>query len=318
MTSPTSPTDDTDKPAAGKLGLYVEGLDAGNELPMFSEQLLRLLSLCIEDPAAARKLVELVGEDYALTCKVLQLSNSFHYNRSNHPIESLSHAIVILGAGTVQNLASTLACFQSSEQRSTILQHLMIRSMLSAQVASITADISGFTDREVTYLAGMLQNLGEILVAHHSPARYAAIEGHIKAGYSRDDACLREMGFTFESLAKVVGRRWKLSPRVCSIWDLDTASTDLTMLARFANELTRVMTLGPTTSRKAGVSILLMRYGWSLRLTAEEIAEVWDRALADTKETFDTLGVSVSSISLPMVNAAAYGGNAAQSSGVGA
>ena len=101
---------------------------------------------------------------------------------------------------------------------------------------------------------------------------------------------MKEIGFTFDALARVVGRRWKLSPRVCSLWDPGSASTDLTMLARFANELTRVMTLGATTSQKAGVSLLLMRYGWSLRLTAEEIAEVWDRAIDDTRPTFDSLG----------------------------
>ena len=294
-------TDQSEKPVPGKLGLYVLNLDEGTELPMFSRQLLELLSLSIEEPTAARKLCELVGEDYALTCKGLQISNSFHYNRSNKPIESLSHAIVVLGAGTVQNLASALACFQSSEPRSVILQHLMVRSMVSAQVAAVTAEISGFTDREVTYLAGMLQNLGEILVAHHSPAQQAAIEGHIKAGHSREDASLKEIGFTFDALALVIGRRWKLSPRVCSLWDPGTASTDLTMLARFANELTRVMSLGPPASQKAGVSLLLMRYGWLLRLTAEEVAEVWDRALGDTRETFDSLGVSVGSLS-PTVN----------------
>ncbi len=305
----TSPIDESDALAPGRLGTYVQGLDEGNELPMFSGQLLGLLSLSIDDPVAARKLVEIVGGDYALTCKVLQISNSFHYNRSNHPIESLTHAIIVLGAGTVQNLASTLACFQSCEQRSVILQHLMIRSMVSAQVAAVTAEISGFTDREVTYLAGMLQNLGEILVAHHSPAHHAAIEGHVKAGHSRDDASLKEMGFTFDALATVVGRRWKLSPRVCSLWDLGSASTDLTMLARFANELTRVMTLGTKGSQKAGVSLLLMRYGWSLRLTTEEIAEVWDRALGETRETLDTLGVSVSSLSPPAVHSAVCGDN---------
>src|SRR6266545_2434003 len=303
----TSLIGDSETPAPGRLGLYVQGLDQGNELPMFSGQLLELLSLSIEDPVASRKLVEIVGGDYALTCKALQIANSFHYNRSNHPIESLSHAIVVLGAGTVQNLASTLACFQSCEQRSLTLQHLMIRSMVSAQVAAVTAEISGFADREVTYLAGMLQNLGEILVAHHSPTHHAAIEGHVKAGHSRDDASLKEMGFTFDTLARVIGRRWKLSSRVCSLWDPGSASTDLTMLARFANELTRVMTLGEIVSRKAGVSLLLMRYGWSLRLTAEEIAEVWDRALGDTRETFDSLGVSVGSLKLPTVHSAVCG-----------
>ena len=307
-------TDESGKPGPGRLGLYVQGMDEGHELPMFSGQLLQLLSLSIEEPTAARTLFELVGEDYALTCKVLQVANSFHYNRSNRPIENLSHAIVVLGAGTVQNLAGTLMCFQASEQRPVILQHLMTRSMVSAQVASVTAEISAFADREVTYLAGMLQNLGEILVAHHSPVQRAAIEGHVKAGYSRDDASLKEMGFTFDNLASAVGRRWKLSPRLCSLWDVGTASTDLTMLARFANELTRVMTLGAPSSRSAGVSLLLMRYGWSLRLTATEVAEVWDRALADTRETFVSLGVSAGSLGLPPVNLPACGENHVRSS----
>ncbi len=305
------PTEASDPPAPGKLGLYIQQLDEANELPMFSGQLLELLSLSIDEPAEARKLVEIVGGDYALTCKVLQIANSFHYNRSNHPIESLTHAIVVLGAGTVQNVASTLACFQSSERRSVTLQHLMIRSMLSAQVAAVTAEISEFADREVTYLAGMLHNLGEILVAHHSPAHHAAIEGHVKTGLSRDDAGVKEMGFTFDALARVMGRRWKLSPRVCSVWDPGSTSTDLTMLARFANELTRVMTIGPAGSQKAGVSLLLMRYGWSLRLTAEEIAEVWDRAVAETQAVFESLGVSVGSLSAPTVNPAAYVDSAA-------
>ena len=274
---------------------------------MFSGRLLELLSLSLDDPNAARKLSDIVGGDYALTCKVLQIANSFHYNRSNRPIESLTHAIVVLGAGTVQNVASTLACFQSCEQRSIVLQHLMIRSMVSAQVAAVTAEVSAFAERDVTYLAGMLQNLGEILIAHHSPVEYVAIEGHVKAGYARDDASLKALGFTCDDLARVIGRRWKLSPRVCSLWDPGSASTDLTMLARFANELTRVMTVGPAGSRKAGVSLLLMRYGWSLRLTAEEIAEVWERSLGDTRETFDSLGVSVGSLSLPTVHAAARG-----------
>ena len=309
-------TDDSETPAPGRLGLYVQGMDEGHELPMFSGQLLQLLALSIEEPTAARKLFELVGEDYALTCKVLQIANSFHYNRSNRPIESLSHAIVVLGAGTVQNLASALACFQSSEQRPAILQHLMIRSMVSAQVASVTAEISAFADREVTYLAGMLQNLGEILVAHHSPVQRAAIERHIKAGYSRDDASVKEMGFTFDNLASAIGRRWKLPPRLRSLWDASTASTDLTMLARFANELTRVMTLDAAPSRSAGVSLLLMRYGWSLRLTAGEVAEVWDRAVVDTQETFDSLGVSVGSLALPPVNLPACGENHVRSSQV--
>jgi hypothetical protein len=270
---------------------------------LFSRQLLELLALSIEAPKAARKLVELVGEDYGLTCKVLQIANSFHYNRSNRPIENVSHAIVVLGAGTVQTMASTLVCLQSCEQRSASLQQLMVRSMVSAHVAAVAAEeLGGSSDREVAYLAGMLQNLGEVLVAHHSPVQYAAIQGQIEAGCSRDAATVKTMGFTFDALARVVGRHWKLPPRVCSLWDPDIASTELSSLARFGNELTRVMCFGGTGHRQAGMALLLMHYGWELHLTEDSITEVWDRALGETREVFDTLGVSMGPLSVPAAN----------------
>ncbi len=259
---------------------------------MLSKLLVELLSLPIDDPKAARKLFELVGEDYALTCKVMRTANSFHFNRSSRPIENLSQAIFVLGVGTVRNLASSLVCFRSTG-RSESLQHLMTRSMVSAQVAAVTAELDGLP-REAPYLAAMLQNLGEVLVAHHSPAHYAAIQREIAAGTAREFACVKEMGFTFNHLAGVVGRHWKLSPAICAIWETKPSTTsEMPVLARFANELTRVMAL--EENRSGALSLLAMRYGISVHLSTDKMLDVWDRALAETQEMFAALGVSFES-----------------------
>lgn len=297
----TPPVSQLDRPAQGKLGLYVDGLLNGGELPMFSRQLLQLLALPLDDPSAVWKLVELVGDDYALTCKVLRIANSYHYNRSDRPIENLTHALVVLGTGTVQNLASTLVCFQSTETRTPRLRELMIRSMISAQVAAVAADLGMGVDRELGYLAGMLQNLGEVLVAHRSPDRHTAIMQRVEAGCARDAAAMMEVSFTFDHLARVIGRHWKLSPGVCAVWEQSAKATDLTQLARFANEVARVMLLGADAHREAGVALLVMRYGPTLRVTAEVVSEVWGRALADVRSTFEALGVSIAPLGLPPV-----------------
>ena len=65
-----------------------------------SKRLLDLLALGTQDRTSAHKLADLVMEDYALTVNVLRMANSFHYNRSNHAIENVSHAIVVLGMDT--------------------------------------------------------------------------------------------------------------------------------------------------------------------------------------------------------------------------
>src|SRR5678810_1158009 len=98
----------TQPPRRDRLERYVTQLVGDSKLPLFSKRLLDLLALGTQDRTSAHKLAELVMEDYALTVNVLRMANSFHYNRSNHAIENVSHAIVVLGMDTVRKLASTL------------------------------------------------------------------------------------------------------------------------------------------------------------------------------------------------------------------
>jgi hypothetical protein len=108
---------------------------------------------------------------------------------------------------------------------------------------------------------------------------------------------MKEMGFTFDQLARVIGRHWKLAPSVCGLWESDqAATTNLSLLARVANELTRVMCLSTMAHRQAGIALLLMRHGSALRLTGDDVVDVWENALADMRNTFDSLGVPIGSL----------------------
>ena len=291
--------DRTEKPQNGRLAQYIENLLArSSELPMFSQQLVNLLSLQTEDPKSARKLIQLVSEDYALTCKVLRTANSFHYNRSHRAIESIHRAIFVLGVATVRNLASTLICFQPNPSQSTSLQTLMTKSMVSAQVAAVVAEDTGFGDPEVGYLAAMLYNLGEVLVAHHSPAHHRLIQDQIDAGVARELASIKELGFAYDHLASFIGHHWKLSPNISAIWDPRAAKFEIPQLARFANELTRAMCL--QANRSGAVALLTMRYGVTLRIKSDDMFDVWERSVLETQEVLTSLGVPFESLGVPV------------------
>lgn len=290
--------DRTEKPQNGRLAQYVESLLDRTELPMFSPRLLELLSLPTEDPKAARKLFELVSEDYALTCKVLSTANSFHYNRSSRPIESVSQAIFVLGVGTVRKLANTLVCFQPTQPRSTMLQQLMTKSMVSAQVASVVADETGFGQPEPGYLGAMLYNLGEVLVAHHSPNHHRVVQEQIAAGVERELAAIKELGFSYDHLASFIGHHWKLSPGLCAIWEQRASASEMPVLARFANKLTRAMCL--EANQSGAVAVLVMRYGVTLRLKGDDMFDIWERSVLETQEMFASLGVPFESLGVPL------------------
>jgi hypothetical protein len=287
-------------PAHDRLEPYVRRIVDGTELPMFSKRLVELLALPNSDHTSAQKLAALVMEDYALTFKLLRMANSFHYNRSNRAIESISHAIVVLGMRTVLKLASMLTYLEYFERHAGELRTLMVRSMLSAHVAAVTADLRRFPEREEAYLAGMFQNLGEVLVAHHSPLKRADVRALIDEGWPRDEATLHEMGFTYDRLATAVGGYWKLSPYLLSLWDHETAPMEVTAFARFGHDLTQLMCVRTPAHQEPGLKLLVMKYGVPLRVSIDNIADIWERGVEDTRATFVNLGVSPSALGAPL------------------
>jgi HD-like signal output (HDOD) protein len=285
-----------------RLAQYVTRLVGDSQLPLFSKRLLDILALGTQDRTSAHKLADLVLEDYALTVNVLRMANSFHYNRSNRPIENVSHAIVVLGMDTVRRLASTLVYFLAFENRSSGLRELMIQSMLSAHVAGVAAEKTAYPRREDAYLAGMLLNLGEVLVACHSPEQYLSIRADARDGRPVSEACARKLGFTFDGVARAVGRHWRLSSDLASIWSEGGAPPQLAALARLGNELSRLMER-PSTKHEAGMQLLVFRYGYTLKLKEDQLPGIWEQAVDETRSMFGTLGVMLASRSSLTISA---------------
>lgn len=284
----------TQPPRRDRLERYITQLVGDSKLPLFSKRLLDILALGTQDRTSAHKLADLVLEDYALTVNVLRMANSFHYNRSNRAIENVSHAIVVLGMDTVRKLASTLVYFLAFENRSASLRELMVQSMLSAHVAAASAETIKFPRREDAYLAAMLLNLGEVLVACHSPEHYIVIRAEAREGVSMREACQRRLGFSFDAVARGVGKHWRLAPELAAIWDESGAPPQLAALARMGNELSRLM-YKPSNKHQAGLKLLIFHYGYTLRLKEEDLPAIWERAQEETRAMFGTLGVMVGS-----------------------
>ena len=278
-------------PRRDRLAQYARTLIGDSELPLFSKRLIDVLALGTQDRTSAHKLADLVLEDYALTVNVLRMSNSFHYNRSNRAIENVSHAIVVLGMDTVRRLASTLVYFLAFEARSPSLRELMVQSMLAAHAAGVAAETGKYQRREDAYLAAMLLNLGEVLVACHSPGEHAAIRADIRDGRPASEASLRKLGFSFDALARQVGRHWRLSPDLAAVWDEAGSPAPLVSYARFGNELARRM-CRPSTKQDAEIKLLVLRYGYVLRAKEDDMGDIWERAVEETRQMFSTLGLA--------------------------
>ncbi|MDF1502069.1 HDOD domain-containing protein, partial [Roseisolibacter sp. H3M3-2] len=298
---------------ADRPGAYVRRILVADDMPSFSRQMGELMDSLREGEASAQRLANLVLRDYALTVKVIRTANTVHYNRTGRPVQSATHAMMLLGAQTVRDLASALLLFEHYRGRSPGLKELMLLSLLTAGHAREAAVRLGMADPETAQLCGMFRNLGEVLVAAHLPAENAAILRAAGGRATRDSRRAREAGATqvlgcsLEDIGVAIAGDWGMPAAVCLGMRAtgERGEGELELLTAFAHDLTVAIYREEPGPARQGVAAVLERYGTRLKLSRDVLAAIADEAVAQTRDTFAAAGVALDGLRLTRQLAAA-------------
>lgn len=278
------------------------------EFPTLSRHIQDIMEALREEEAPAQRLALVVLRDYSLTLKVLRLANSPQYNRSRAPVESVSHAIVILGVRTVRAVASTLLLFDHYEKRSLALKQLVLLSMLTAHHASAVVEVLALEDAEEVQLCAMYRNLGEILIACHYPAEYQEMLADEARGRSLSNACFRVMRFYFEELAQAVGQQWQLPPVIFDgLARTERPANPQQAAVAFAHDLTTLVYRRGVERGGTRLQLLMLRYSPWLTLNDEKIGRILDAGLKRTKALFESVALTTNDLKLRQGAEAAVG-----------
>lgn len=118
-----------------------------------------------------------IAEDPGLAAKLLQALNStfFGINKASmHPYK----AVQMMGPGTISYLFSDGALFQPVEKSHpnyAFLEGTYKRSLYCAHLVEEIAAAERIPDHESAYTAGLLGEIGSIILAHEMPAEYAKL-----------------------------------------------------------------------------------------------------------------------------------------------
>ncbi len=292
------------------------------DVPAFSRAMQELMTAIGRDDGSAQRLATVVLRDYALTVKVLRAANAAHYNRTGRSVQSATHALMLLGARTVRDLASALLLFEHYRRRSPGLKELMLLSLLTASAARATAERCGAgVDPDAAYLAGMFRNLGEVLAAAHLPDEYGAAMAALRdAGAGRPaprsapaQAAARTaagraaLGCSYEDVGAAVARHWGMPDAVRLGMRADGgAGDDLNAVCTaFAHDLTAAVHRGEPAHAPPEMARLVAHYGERLHLTRDALQQIAERAVEETREVFAAAGVRLDDLRLTRQVAAA-------------
>lgn len=170
-------------------------VEKSGNLPVLPEALVRLLSACEKEDTPVSEIADIISTDPVLSAKVLKLVNSAYYG-CRHSFSSITQAVIYLGANTVKNLALTLTVQQvlgTQLKNKTGLDSVAFwhNSLLCASLAGQLAEKTNSASREDAYLAGLLLNIGKLVLSVTFPEKYSELTD---SATTDSEIAVREVG----------------------------------------------------------------------------------------------------------------------------
>jgi putative nucleotidyltransferase with HDIG domain len=166
----------------------------------------------IHDPhVSTEKLGGIISKDQVLSAKVLKLVNSPFYGFPGR-ISSVSHALVLLGFNVIKGMLISASVF---DMMSRAMVGLWEHSLGCATVAGIIGRKLNETDSEEVFIAGLLHDIGKVMIKVTLPEDFEAILQAAK----EEGAYMREVeerivGVNHAGIARWVAAKWNLPANI--------------------------------------------------------------------------------------------------------
>jgi putative nucleotidyltransferase with HDIG domain len=121
-----------------------------------------------------------IATDQVLTAKVLKVVNS-GFCGFNRPVTTIRHALVLLGLDVVRTLVVGATIIDVFKEKSGMLEGLWEHSLATARAAHAIAAAAGIEKPEEVAVAGLLHDIGKLVIAQCFPDQYSAIRERVTA-----------------------------------------------------------------------------------------------------------------------------------------
>jgi len=150
-----------------------------NSLPTLPSLYLQLIQELRKPDTDIQRISEIVAQDIGLTTKILQLVNSAFFGLPQ-PISCTADAVQHLGINTLRDLVLCLQVFSQFEQNALpefsiqeLFQHSYQTAVFARKIAVAEKRDAIFQDQ--CFLAGLLHDVGKLVLATGLPAQYARV-----------------------------------------------------------------------------------------------------------------------------------------------
>lgn len=265
-------------------------------LPPLPAVLQKLIMVLEDMSCSASDIERIVSTDPALTARILKLANSPLY-KGIEEVATISHAVTRLGFMKLRDVAISIGTTEtlSGLANEKVQQEYWHHAVYTATCAKILATTAGLPVPEVTFVTGLLHDIGELVLAAVSPEQFAQFQK-----VDRQDRLEHEnewFGATHPRIGSLLLRQWLLPKSLCDAVRLHhneqvitSKREPLISLVALADMLSKIHGIGtePHCSAKT-LFLVAKRAGVGIDKIAEVLRQV-DEQVADTQKHLEIAG----------------------------
>ena len=166
----------------------------------------------VEDPkCSVGDLREIIEQDPPIVARILKVANSSLYGFPRQ-IDTLNHAIALLGMRTVKNLVLAVSLREAFTKLGLMSKLLWEHSSMAGPTASrLARELCTDVNPEEAFTAGLLHDLGKIALANSHADEYEKVVARTyNEGIGFVEAERFAFGFDHAELGAEVATKWKL------------------------------------------------------------------------------------------------------------
>jgi putative nucleotidyltransferase with HDIG domain len=230
----------------------------------------RVHELLEEDAASARELADVIAQDPSLTARLLRLVNSSYFGLARKA-DTLTRAITVVGLQELHNVVVAVAAGETFRRLATTtvnIDSFWRHSLYTALVARMLAREAGLALPERMFVAGLLHDVGILVLDHRLPTTYGELLLAAGGEESRLHALEGEsLGLDHAELGGELLHRWQLPPVLTAAirrhHARDKAVDDETLLLHIADLMAHQSGIG-ALFEGAPVEEADLTWSWSL------------------------------------------------------
>jgi putative nucleotidyltransferase with HDIG domain len=157
---------------------FLKKLDRIPDLPTLPVVALKVNKMLQDENVSIKSLSTSVEKDQAMVSKILKLVNSAFYGFRSE-INTISHAITILGFSTVRNAIVSIAVMDAFAEKDPFDGFDMTRFWKHAVAVAVTgrnlAEKSRLATPDEAFVAGILHDIGKVVLAQYFTEMFAQV-----------------------------------------------------------------------------------------------------------------------------------------------